>query len=164
MLSLLSGHEDIVVGAPTANRRRGDVGGLIGFFANTLAVRADLSGSPTVEDALKRVSLRLREGLAHVDLPFERVVELVNPPRSPAYTALFQTMVAWVPPCGRNSNSPARRSRCARTTRTFPQNWTWYWSSPTRAGAWSAGSNTPSPSSRGRPQSGTHTSCCGCSG
>lgn len=97
LLSLLSGQDDIVVGAPTANRRRGDVGGLIGFFANTLAVRADLSGSPTVEDALKRVNRRLREGLAHVDLPFERVVELVNPPRSPAYTALFQTMVAWVP-------------------------------------------------------------------
>ncbi|MCX4404260.1 amino acid adenylation domain-containing protein [Streptomyces sp. NBC_01764] len=97
LLSLLSGQEDIVIGTPTANRRQGDVGGLIGFFANTLAVRADLSGSPTVGEALKRVNRRLRDGLAHVDLPFERVVELVNPPRSPACTALFQTMVAWVP-------------------------------------------------------------------
>ncbi|MGW4912384.1 non-ribosomal peptide synthetase [Streptomyces sp. NPDC004270] len=97
LLSLLSGQDDIVVGAPTSNRRRGDVEGLIGFFVNTLALRADLSGSPSVSDALKRVNQRIRDALTHVDLPFERVVELVNPPRSPAYTALFQTMFAWVP-------------------------------------------------------------------
>ncbi|MEU1268707.1 amino acid adenylation domain-containing protein [Streptomyces sp. NPDC005799] len=97
LLSLLSGQDDIVVGAPTSNRRRGDVEGLIGFFVNTLALRADLSGSPTVKDALKRVNERIRDALKHVDLPFERVVELVNPPRSPACTALFQTMFAWVP-------------------------------------------------------------------
>ncbi|MGW0926074.1 non-ribosomal peptide synthetase [Streptomyces sp. NPDC002755] len=97
LLSLLSGQEDIVVGSPTSNRRRGDVENLIGFFVNTLALRADLSGSPTVGDVLKRVNQRVRDGLKHVDLPFERVVELVNPPRSPAYTALFQTMFAWVP-------------------------------------------------------------------
>lgn len=97
LLSLLSGQEDIVVGAPTSNRRRGDVEGLIGFFVNTLALRADLSGSPRVGDALKQVNQRVRDALRHVDLPFERVVEVVNPPRSPAYTALFQTMFAWVP-------------------------------------------------------------------
>ncbi|MEU3338928.1 non-ribosomal peptide synthetase [Streptomyces sp. NPDC002144] len=97
LLSLLSGQDDIVVGAPTSNRRRGDVEGLVGFFVNTLALRADLSGSPTVKDALQRVNERIRDALKHVDLPFERVVELVNPPRSPACTALFQTMFAWVP-------------------------------------------------------------------
>ncbi|MFJ4693353.1 amino acid adenylation domain-containing protein [Streptomyces sp. NPDC088766] len=97
LLSLLSGQDDVVVGAPTSNRRRGDVEGLIGFFVNTLALRADLSGSPSVKDVLKRVNQRVRDALRHVDLPFERVVELVNPPRSPACTALFQTMFAWVP-------------------------------------------------------------------
>ncbi|MEU6673559.1 amino acid adenylation domain-containing protein [Streptomyces sp. NPDC046925] len=97
LLSRLSGQDDVVVGAPTSNRRRGDVEGLIGFFVNTLALRADLSGSPSVKDALKQVNQRIRDALGHVDLPFERVVELVNPPRSPAYTALFQTMFAWVP-------------------------------------------------------------------
>ncbi|MET8291486.1 amino acid adenylation domain-containing protein [Streptomyces sp. NPDC005132] len=97
LLSLLSGQDDIVVGAPTANRRRGDVEGLIGLFVNTLALRADLTGSPSVRDTLKQVNERIRDALKHVDLPFERVVELVNPPRSPAYTALFQTMFAWVP-------------------------------------------------------------------
>ncbi|MFJ9349264.1 amino acid adenylation domain-containing protein [Streptomyces sp. NPDC101237] len=97
LLSLLSGQDDIVVGAPTSNRRRGDVENLIGFFVNTLALRADLSGSPTVGDALHQVNQRIRDALRHVDLPFERVVEVVNPPRSPAFTALFQTMFAWVP-------------------------------------------------------------------
>lgn len=106
LLSLLSGQDDIVVGAPTSNRRRGDVEGLIGFFVNTLALRADLSGSPSVSDALKRVNQRIRDALAHVDLPFERVVELVNPPRSPAYTALFQTMFAWVPSMRRELELP----------------------------------------------------------
>ncbi|MFE9725754.1 amino acid adenylation domain-containing protein [Streptomyces sp. NPDC005794] len=97
LLSLLSSQDDIVVGAPTSNRRRGDVEGLIGLFVNTLALRTDLSGSPGVSDVLKQVNQRIRDALKHVDLPFERVVELVNPPRSPAYTALFQTMFAWVP-------------------------------------------------------------------
>lgn len=106
LLSLLSGQDDIVVGAPTSNRRRGDVESLIGFFVNTLALRADLSGSPSVGDALKRVNQRIRDALTHVDLPFERVVELVNPPRSPAYTALFQTMFAWVPSMRRELELP----------------------------------------------------------
>ncbi|MEU3514830.1 amino acid adenylation domain-containing protein [Streptomyces sp. NPDC006654] len=106
LLSLLSGQDDIVVGAPTSNRRRGDVENLIGFFVNTLALRADLSGSPTVSDALKRVNQRIRDALQHVDLPFERVVELVNPPRSPACTALFQTMFAWVPSMRRELELP----------------------------------------------------------
>ncbi|MFG3254891.1 amino acid adenylation domain-containing protein [Streptomyces sp. NPDC048172] len=97
LLSLLSGQDDIVVGTPTSNRRRGDVEGLVGLFVNTLALRADLSGCPRVSDVLQRVNQRIRDGLKHVDLPFERVVELVNPPRSPACTALFQTMLAWVP-------------------------------------------------------------------
>ncbi|MGV9943655.1 non-ribosomal peptide synthetase [Streptomyces sp. NPDC003401] len=97
LLSLLSGQDDVVVGAPTSNRRRGDVEGLIGFFVNTLALRADLSGRPSVTEALEQVNQRVRGALEHVDLPFERVVELVNPPRSPACTALFQTMFAWVP-------------------------------------------------------------------
>ncbi|MFF3754731.1 amino acid adenylation domain-containing protein [Streptomyces sp. NPDC002018] len=97
VLSRLTGQSDIVVGVPTANRGRGDVSELVGFFVNTLAVRADLSGSPTGTEMLRRVRAALRGALDHVDLPFERVVELVNPPRSTAHTPLFQTMFAWVP-------------------------------------------------------------------
>ncbi|MFE3824718.1 amino acid adenylation domain-containing protein [Streptomyces sp. NPDC059092] len=97
VLRHLTRQSDIVVGAPTANRRRGDVAGLMGFFVNTLALRVDLSGTPTGADMLHRVRGALRGALHHSDLPFERVVELVNPPRSPAYSPLFQTMFAWVP-------------------------------------------------------------------
>ncbi|WP_245757674.1 non-ribosomal peptide synthetase [Amycolatopsis xylanica] len=96
LLGRLTSDDDIVVGVPAANRRRGDVADLVGFFVNTLALRLDLSGAPTGAEVLKRATAVLRDGLAHVDLPFERVVEVTNPPRSPAHTPLFQTMVAWV--------------------------------------------------------------------
>nr|WP_171983212.1 condensation domain-containing protein [Nocardia terpenica] len=97
LLSRLTGATDLVVGVPTANRRRGQVAGLIGFFVNSLPVRVDLSESPTGAVLLGRVQRSLRGALRHVDLPFERVVEAVNPPRSPAHSPLFQTMLAWVP-------------------------------------------------------------------
>jgi amino acid adenylation domain-containing protein len=98
LLSRLSSQADIVVGVPTANRGGGgEYPATIGFFVNTLAVRADLGGSPTGAVLLKQVRAALRGAIDHVDLPFERVVELVNPPRSPAHTPLFQTMVASVP-------------------------------------------------------------------
>lgn len=96
VLSRLTGQTNIVVGTPTANRRSKDVAGLIGFFVNSLALRVDLSGSPTGSTLLKRVRGVVRAALDHQDLPFERVVELVNPPRSVAHTPLFQTMCAWV--------------------------------------------------------------------
>ncbi|AEW98744.1 non-ribosomal peptide synthetase [Streptantibioticus cattleyicolor] len=97
LLSRLSGQTDIVVGAPTANRGGDDVKGIIGFFVNTLALRVDLTDAPTGGQLLTRVRQVLRDGLRHVDLPFERVVELVNPPRSAAHTPLVQTMFAWIP-------------------------------------------------------------------
>ncbi|GAA4803748.1 amino acid adenylation domain-containing protein [Streptomyces ziwulingensis] len=97
LLSRLSGQDDIVVGSPVANRRGPGAAGLIGFLVNSLPLRVDLSGAPTAAEALVRTRAVVREGLAHQDLPFERVVELVNPPRSASRTPLFQTMLAWVP-------------------------------------------------------------------
>lgn len=98
LLSRLSAQTDIVVGVPTANRGGGgEYPETIGFFVNTLAVRAELGSSPTGATLLKQVRAALRGAIGHVGLPFERVVELVNPPRSPAHTPLFQTMFAWVP-------------------------------------------------------------------
>ncbi|MEV4051985.1 amino acid adenylation domain-containing protein [Amycolatopsis sp. NPDC049688] len=98
LLNRLSTQIDIVVGVPTANRgAAGEHPDTIGFFVNTLAVRADLSGSRTGAVLLKEVRAALRGAIDHAGLPFERVVELVNPPRSPAHTPLFQTMFAWVP-------------------------------------------------------------------
>ncbi|MFG2913427.1 amino acid adenylation domain-containing protein [Kitasatospora sp. NPDC048298] len=97
VLSRLTGQSDIVVGVPSANRRRGGFSELVGFFVNSLAVRVDLADSPTGSALLKQTRAALRAALQHQDLPFEQVVELVNPPRSTAHTPLFQTMLAWQP-------------------------------------------------------------------
>ena len=71
-----------MVGGPAANRRRAELEGLIGFFVNTLALRVDVSGSPTVGELLARVKAQALAAQEHQDLPFEQVVELVQPPRS----------------------------------------------------------------------------------
>jgi amino acid adenylation domain-containing protein len=95
VLSRLSGQDDVVIGTPTASRGRAEIEGLIGFFVNTLALRVDLSGSPTVAQLLGRVKARALEAQANQDIPFEKVVERVRPARSLAHTPLFQVMFAW---------------------------------------------------------------------
>ncbi len=69
--------------------------GLIGFFVNTLAVRLQLDGSPSVQRALELVKMQALAAQQHQDLPFEQVVELARPARSLAYSPLFQVMFAW---------------------------------------------------------------------
>ncbi|HEU0297989.1 MAG TPA: amino acid adenylation domain-containing protein, partial [Longimicrobium sp.] len=91
----LSGQRDVVVGTPAANRARREVEGLIGFFVNTLALRVDLAGAPTVVELLERVKARVVDAQQHQDIPFEQVVERVQPARSLAHTPLFQVMFAW---------------------------------------------------------------------
>ncbi|HEX8693688.1 MAG TPA: amino acid adenylation domain-containing protein, partial [Longimicrobium sp.] len=95
VLGRLSGQRDVVVGTPTANRGRREIEGLIGFFVNTLAVRVDLSGSPTVAELLERVKARALEAQQNQDIPFEQVVERVQPARSLAHAPVFQVMFAW---------------------------------------------------------------------
>ncbi|MFD1319760.1 amino acid adenylation domain-containing protein [Micromonospora sonneratiae] len=95
VLSHLSGQHDLVIGTPTANRRRTELEDLIGFFVNTLALRINLDGNPTITELLDRVRDLSLTTLEHQDLPFEHVVELVNPTRSLAHTPLFQVMFAW---------------------------------------------------------------------
>ena len=95
VLSRMTGQTDFAIGTPSANRRRGDAADVFGFFVNTVALRMDLSGSPTVGDVLMQVSGTLRGALRHVELPFERVVEAVNPARSPSSTPLVQTAFGW---------------------------------------------------------------------
>ncbi len=95
VLSRLSGQQDVVIGTPTANRTRTELEGLIGFFVNTLALRIDLSDGPTIAQLLERVKGVALEAQDHQDLPFEQVVELVNPARSLSHTPLFQVMFAW---------------------------------------------------------------------
>ncbi|HYH79200.1 MAG TPA: amino acid adenylation domain-containing protein, partial [Longimicrobium sp.] len=95
VLGRLSGQDDVVIGTPMANRGRAEVEGLVGFFVNTLALRLDLSGSPTVAELLRRVKARALGAQQHQDIPFEQVVELVQPARSMAHSPLFQAMFTW---------------------------------------------------------------------
>jgi amino acid adenylation domain-containing protein len=95
LLARLSNQHEVVVGSPTANRDRAEIEGLVGFFVNTLAVRVDLSGSPTVAEVLARVKARALAAQQHQDIPFEQVVERVQPVRSMAHTPLFQALFAW---------------------------------------------------------------------
>ena len=109
LLSRLSGQDDIVVGTTVPNRARPELEPLIGFFANTLALRLDYSGGPTVSEALARVSAQAVAGHAHQDVPFEHVVDVVNPPRSLSHSPLFQTTFVWQDAELRGSASPAAK-------------------------------------------------------
>ena len=92
LLSRLSGQEDISVGASVANRPRAELESLIGFFINTLVMRADLSDDPSFADLLQRVRQVALDAYAHQDVPFEQVVEAVHPLRDMRRTPLFQVL------------------------------------------------------------------------
>src|SRR5438309_771738 len=95
VLGRLAGQDEVVIGVPTANRTRREVEDLIGFFVNTLALRIDLTGQPTIGELLRRVRQTAIEAQDHQDLPFEQVVEAVQPPRRLDHSAIFQVMFAW---------------------------------------------------------------------
>ncbi|WP_116895900.1 non-ribosomal peptide synthetase, partial [Pseudomonas syringae] len=95
LLGRLAGQEDVVIGTPVANRMRAEVEDLIGFFVNTLAVRVDLSGTPSVQNLLQQVKQQTLAAQANQDLPFEQVVEVVRPQRSLSHSPIFQAMLSW---------------------------------------------------------------------
>jgi non-ribosomal peptide synthetase component F len=83
--------QDLIVGTDLANRSSVETENMIGFFVNQMALRADLAGNPAFTEILSRVRTVTLEGYLHQDVPFERVVEAVNPPRERNRTPLFQT-------------------------------------------------------------------------
>ena len=93
LLSRLSGQEQLAVGTVIANRGRSELEPLIGFFANTLVMRGDLSGRPSLREVLVRSRESALEAYAHQDLPFEHLVEALQPVRAMSYTPLFQVML-----------------------------------------------------------------------
>ncbi|AGC42721.1 non-ribosomal peptide synthetase [Myxococcus stipitatus DSM 14675] len=93
VLSRHSGQRDVVVGTPIAGRSRREVEGLIGFFANTLALRVDVEGSEPFQGLLKRVRQACLGAYQHQDVPFEKLVDALRPVRDLSRTPLFQVLL-----------------------------------------------------------------------
>ncbi|HHL31758.1 MAG TPA: amino acid adenylation domain-containing protein, partial [Oceanospirillales bacterium] len=93
LLSRYSNNNDIVIGTAVANRRQKELESLIGFFVNTLVLRADCSGNPTFSDFLSQIKNTNLDAQENQDVPFEHLVERLQPDRSTSHGALFQISI-----------------------------------------------------------------------
>jgi len=94
LLGRCAGQEEVAVGTPVAGRERPELEGLVGLFVNTLVLRGDLAGDPTPRQLLGRVRETALGAFANQALPFDRLVQALNPPRDPSRNPLFQAMFA----------------------------------------------------------------------
>ena len=98
LLGRYTGQDCLLVGSPVANRNRADIEGLIGCFVNTLVLRADLEGDPEFREIAERIRESTLDAQAHQDLPFEKLVEALQPERALSHTPLVQVMLVYQSP------------------------------------------------------------------
>jgi len=96
LLYRASGQPDLSVGVPIAGRNSVEIEGLVGFFVNTLVLRDDLSGNPSFPDLVGQVRETTLQAFANADVPFEKVVEFLQPERNLSYNPIFQVMFSMI--------------------------------------------------------------------
>ncbi|MFF0885026.1 amino acid adenylation domain-containing protein [Streptomyces sp. NPDC003456] len=106
LLRKLGGGDDVTIGSPIAGRTDEALADLIGCFVNTQVLRVDLAGDPSFTDLLAQVRDKALAAYEHQDVPFDVVVEAINPDRSAAYQPLFQVMFAWQNFAGKDLELP----------------------------------------------------------
>jgi amino acid adenylation domain-containing protein len=95
LLHRYTGAEDLVVGVPASGRHHEEIARLLGFFSNTLALRTDLSGDPSFSEVLARVKVATLEAQVYQELPFEKLVEVLNPERAQSHSPIFQVLLGY---------------------------------------------------------------------
>ncbi|MBS1695714.1 MAG: non-ribosomal peptide synthase/polyketide synthase [Actinobacteria bacterium] len=95
LLHRLGAGDDIIVGTPTAGRDETALNDIVGFFVNTVVLRTDLSANPTIDDLLTRIRTTDLTAFAHQDIPFDRIVEDLNPPRVAGRNPLFNVFIGY---------------------------------------------------------------------
>ena len=95
LLYQYTGETDLVIGSPIAGRNRPEIEGSIGFFVNTLVLRTDLSGNPSFRELLRRVREVCLGAYGHQELPFQKLVEALNPKRNTSRRSLVQVFFAF---------------------------------------------------------------------